>query len=567
MAIIGLTTDVAPRFPEIGKLHKGDAMQNGRAGKELDYWRFAAEDERVRKAFQEAFGSQPKIINVLMPFATVDEVWDCWQEEWGQTGLVHRCNGQYMVRWRNADGTYTDDPECTERRACNGKCKATGRLTVVIPELLDRGIVGYVTMETHSKYDLRLITGAFGEALMWGLGSGPNGLAGSIWELKRVPRMIVARADDGKRMRVRKTLVQLVPEAAWMQRQWQRLRRPQLAAGDVVAPAPELEAGDGDVIDDGEIIEGSYADAERRDSEEASAGDGTRDRTGDGDGDGLIDPTVGAQDDSPLALVNGQLVNTETGQILAPEDVARAGEAALDALEAVVTKARSTQEALAGGSTLDELEDVVNAKGEPVRDEHGNIAQKPVEPPQKAPQRRAAPARGSDTGRQASARPTGSQGAQRASGQGGNNADDDPDLKAVRPRAGVRSAPAVATALREAVQRIGGRQDRNGNPITQVPGTQAQRQLVVSLLNKALDGTGSPNTARHALLKYVWGIGSSLDLSYAQSKVMLAWLLGGGKDQGYPLHEVAAQEAMLLVQVAGYAQEQPALSEAEPVPF
>ncbi len=58
MTIVGLTDDVAPRFPRLGKLRKGDEKpENGKApGKDTDHFRFDSPDEKIAQAFIAAYG-------------------------------------------------------------------------------------------------------------------------------------------------------------------------------------------------------------------------------------------------------------------------------------------------------------------------------------------------------------------------------------------------------------------------------------------------------------------------------------------------------------------------------
>ena len=155
MPIKGLTNQ-APPFPCIGELRKGAAKpeQGNRPGKDLTYFRFTSDLPEVATAFESAYDGEPRLINVFLPFRSVDENWDAWQEEWVAGGLKHRCDGEYVVRMLQEDGTYTDpEPETVK---CPGGCKPSGRLKVIIPELQR---LAYVLVLTTSKWDIHNLDG------------------------------------------------------------------------------------------------------------------------------------------------------------------------------------------------------------------------------------------------------------------------------------------------------------------------------------------------------------------------------------------------------------------------
>ena len=72
MAIKGLT-DRGPQFPELGVLRKGaKKVQENKPGADLDYFRFDTKDQDALEVFQEAFGDQPREIEIKLPFQTTD---------------------------------------------------------------------------------------------------------------------------------------------------------------------------------------------------------------------------------------------------------------------------------------------------------------------------------------------------------------------------------------------------------------------------------------------------------------------------------------------------------------
>lgn len=163
MPIKGLTGQ-GEAFPEIGQLRKGDKKPSeNQPGKDLDHWRFTSDLGEVEAAFYEAYGKEPRLINVFLPHQTIGENWDAWCEEYTAGALLHRCDGDYVVRMRKEDGSgYFDPPygtmECpyktgelvrTEKKP---GCTPKGRLKVIIREL---NRLAYVMVLTTSWNDIR----------------------------------------------------------------------------------------------------------------------------------------------------------------------------------------------------------------------------------------------------------------------------------------------------------------------------------------------------------------------------------------------------------------------------
>lgn len=196
----------AAQFPIIGKLRKGDKKPNEKQmGKDLDYFRFDTDDADAMSKFAAKYGSEPKAINVYLPFRTIDENFSCWQEAYTAGGLKHRCDGETCVIWQDEQGKYRHDP-----KPCPGGCKEVGRLTVVIPELLR---FAYVSVETHSVNDImqlqRNLNAAF--ALRGDLTGIPFLL------IRRPVEISTPSGNDGKRARRTKALLFLEPHPEWVQ--------------------------------------------------------------------------------------------------------------------------------------------------------------------------------------------------------------------------------------------------------------------------------------------------------------------------------------------------------------
>jgi hypothetical protein len=206
--IIGLT-DKAPAFPEIGVLRKGAAKpQNGnKPGADLTHFRFDSNDPVAVELFKQIYGDEPRAIRVFAPFATADENFEAWREAWTASSLQHRCDGQMMVRWLTARGTYSDEP-----KPCTGGCKQVGRLKLIIPELRR---LAYVTALTTSIHDILQI-----HANLKALEGVRGDLRGIPLILRRVPREIsTPSGSNGQRARREKWLITLEAQQQWVELQ------------------------------------------------------------------------------------------------------------------------------------------------------------------------------------------------------------------------------------------------------------------------------------------------------------------------------------------------------------
>ena len=274
MPIRGLTRreDVTPRFTRLGKLKKGEQrIEKGKTRLiDLDHFRFVGEGpdaEMIERVFSDAYGPEPRQIRVYLPYKTLDENWQTWMEEWGKSGLIHRCDGAYMVQWLNDDKSYTTDPEQLQRKPCpyaagekertndNPGCVQTGRLALIIPELLEAGFVGYVTLEIHSINDLANITASIMDAEGKAQAAmRANGLQGIEFTLRRQQEQIgvryQARNGDTIKTQAAKWMIRLDPSREWALHQLETARQMALGAA---AARPALTV-------DAEIVEAPAAD-------------------------------------------------------------------------------------------------------------------------------------------------------------------------------------------------------------------------------------------------------------------------------------------------------------------
>ena len=270
MPIKNLTdrASVTPRFTRLGVIKKGERVGEGKGTRlvDLEYFRFTTDRQEVAQAFFDAFGEQPVSICCFLPYRTMEENWQTWKEEWGYSGLIHRCDGEIMVQWLNADKTYTRDYEQSrqakcpyacgekERTADNPGCSEVGRLSIIVPKLLQAGFFGYVTVETHSIHDLANITNSIVEAENKAREFGcERGLQGIGFVLRRQFEEVGIRYQkrDGDYVKTRgnKWMIRLDPSRAWARRQ---MEIAQAAAFALPVPDMDMTALPSAVIVDGD---------------------------------------------------------------------------------------------------------------------------------------------------------------------------------------------------------------------------------------------------------------------------------------------------------------------------
>lgn len=161
MPIRGLTNQ-KPQFPQIGQLRKGEWDKEKNMARDLDYFRFTSDIPEVVEKFHAFYGDEPRLINVFLPYPTTDENWEAWYEEYLASGLIHRCDGEFVTRYRDQNtGQYVDPPPNTlkcpyhsgekERTKNRPGCQPQGRLQVVVREFKR---FAYVMVMTSSKNDI-----------------------------------------------------------------------------------------------------------------------------------------------------------------------------------------------------------------------------------------------------------------------------------------------------------------------------------------------------------------------------------------------------------------------------
>jgi hypothetical protein len=205
MPIKSLTTRQA-RFPLLGKIRKGgEKKENPKrpgtliSGDDLEYFRIDSDLQGINEKFTAIYGKEPKQLDCLLPFPYTDQVFPCWMEDWGATGLVSRCDEEKQHIYQQAGKMIATNPiPCKRQQNPDGsysgcKCKQVGRLQVVLPKL---GELGYFEVETHSKWDIIGLT----EQLL-AIETSAGTLIGIPFLLERGSRELSYPLPDGKRGR------------------------------------------------------------------------------------------------------------------------------------------------------------------------------------------------------------------------------------------------------------------------------------------------------------------------------------------------------------------------------
>lgn len=253
MPIKGLT-DQPKQFKEIGQLRKGAPKPKNKQqpGTDLTYFRVTFEEGEDKAAimFHEVYGDEPQEINIRLPFNTVDENFDAWQEAYVQSGLIHRCDGEYVqyeIDPSTGEALIMDGLDRNgEQVKCDGSadCKPTGRLKVIVPELRR---LAFMTVLTTSVWDILNISRQL-EAIRYMNGG----------KLQKVPLVLTRRPREistpsgkgGKRARREKWLLGIEADPDWVEAQILRL--------PAIEEPLQLPPGVPDTNGHDEAVEGEY---------------------------------------------------------------------------------------------------------------------------------------------------------------------------------------------------------------------------------------------------------------------------------------------------------------------
>ncbi len=235
----------------IGHLRKGDPRPEGqkRPGADLDRFRFTSDDPGVLAAFKAAYGNGTEYageLHVYLPYASLARNWDYYFEAWGGKKLKYRCNGREQIKWLLPDGKgYSREPRpcpiCSRRETpAQGEHKPTGRLSLILPELLKAGYPGTVLLTTTAWSDVYSINaGLLAVEEQRGDGRGDD-YRGIEFILRRELRDVPSREFGVQK----KHVVVLQTVAEWIQAQIVQARADTLALMQTVDPAT------GEILDD-----------------------------------------------------------------------------------------------------------------------------------------------------------------------------------------------------------------------------------------------------------------------------------------------------------------------------
>lgn len=228
----------------VGNIRKGapKPKSGNRPGRDLDHFRFTSDQDDVLDAFNEAYGPEPKQIDVFLTGETVEATGDFWMEEYVSGGLTKRCDGETLHLHRNPrEADYSEEERPCQSPHCN--CKETGRLYVLVPAI-ER--FGEVCVHTTSKHDIRNLATCIRTYQRLCERAGIS-LSMLPLTLCRTPMNVSVPTDNG-RTRMEKHLVTLEPRRAWVRRAYRQLNRQAMAL-----PAP----GDAAAGDDPERLSGN----------------------------------------------------------------------------------------------------------------------------------------------------------------------------------------------------------------------------------------------------------------------------------------------------------------------
>ncbi|MGL5062639.1 MAG: hypothetical protein ACRC62_21900 [Microcoleus sp.] len=229
---------VEARLPEIGRIFKGgpkeektkrDGSTYRGFGPDLDYFRFEPSDstsnlpspdgsgtlaEYLVRQYAE-LGDNPRTLPIQFLYAESDKNFaatynEAWQSVGGVERCVRRCNGETQILHLEGKVLSKEPIPCAAEglSECPLKCKPTGRLSFILPQLK---YPGRVVMTTHSIYDILEIQGNLALYEGWELNKIP-------FQLCRTERSINRNMPDGNIQTMKKWLCHLVIDPRFGQR-------------------------------------------------------------------------------------------------------------------------------------------------------------------------------------------------------------------------------------------------------------------------------------------------------------------------------------------------------------
>lgn len=155
MPIIGRTdkSPIEKSFPlnVSYRLWKGEPKGERSAGRDLkEKFRFSGSDRYVDEFAKHYGGLYPTQVKVYLPFPTVEETFETWNESYTAQSLQFRCNGERIIEEKTRIkvgknwqfGKQKCDRPCQKPEGANicDECKATGRFFFYVSELYQAGM-------------------------------------------------------------------------------------------------------------------------------------------------------------------------------------------------------------------------------------------------------------------------------------------------------------------------------------------------------------------------------------------------------------------------------------------
>lgn len=277
--LTGLATR-GEQFPIIGSIHLGEPKSAHRPGAPLDYFRFtfdaSVQDTAARRFLEIWPDGKPRAVRVLFHAPDLGTLWSRTNDVFDGSGRrLHSCecdsegvtrvlreidytSGEVLVSGgKDKDGnavycdgtkvhyTYTGEDGKVVQVRCD---TAYGRLKLWLPDLGVAGLCQLNTTTLHSILSIDEQLRAI-ETLQKDLGLSMQGVECTM---SRVLREIRLTKKDGKRIKVKRWIVQILPTGRWMAG-----RSRGLFAQSLATPLLALKAGEDD-----DEIEGEFSEAQ-----------------------------------------------------------------------------------------------------------------------------------------------------------------------------------------------------------------------------------------------------------------------------------------------------------------
>lgn len=253
MPIKGLT-DRGASFPIIGTIRKGKIEHVKTKTREydkpvdLEYFRveFDEREQQTAALFRSFYGDEPDAINVVLPFASVIDNFDAFDEAYVKRGLVFRGDGERVLYERDGItdevivSSSSDEMRTYKRGEAVGHYvtgngekkpivpKPIGRLKVMLDAPMPPRLA-YLVAKTGSTYDIGNLTEQLNALSKYG----ERGLVGIPLVLRRRPVEIAAPiGEGGSRVRVTKWLLSIEASPEWV------MKRRAIAAAESLPQLP-----------------------------------------------------------------------------------------------------------------------------------------------------------------------------------------------------------------------------------------------------------------------------------------------------------------------------------------